>query len=760
MAAGTDIEMPGSGGHNDRKLVAAVRTGVLDERVLERAATRAVSLSLAGTAAAAQDAAQDASMAAGSATATDGAKGATEAGGGGDSTGRGRCSGPQSTREPAAATAGLAALLAANHAFARRAATESAVLLRNRVPSEAAPCVLPLVAAELSSVAIIGSFAKAPRFQGAGSSCINAHTVDAPFDAIQTLLREEASAAAADGLASASARRPAAQIRYAAGYETRRCSLDGKPHIDHAAVAEAAAAAAAADVAIVFVGLPSAYEAEGVDRRHLRMPSQMDGVVSAVAKANARTVVVLMGGAPMELPTLNEVPAILYVGLSGQAVGGAVADLLFGRAGPAGRLGETWPLSLEDVPSQRHFATHPRQVVYREGLNVGYRYFTTHRVPVAFPFGHGLSYTTFRYSGYVLAQTRAAAQTRGTGRVPFGTHAPPPVSEPVCARVRVCVRACARSLQLSAHSLSADELRRDGVRVTLTVTNTGGSTGREVVQLYVRDVSASVYRPDRELAAFSKSRALPPGQSETVTLQLDARAFSFYRVDTASTASADGAASAASTGGAAGAASAAGAAGAGATVVGKSRPIGWTIETGEFTLLVGSSCVDIRASAAMHVTPAAGDASGDVSGGVGVSGGVSGAGDGVAASYVTLDDDALARLGLHVPAPEEPACVHRLSTFEEISRTSHIGWLVVQLMTLGARRAAGIASGLGDAEAAVSVAVYGLHGSSLHSLQLMTYGGHRGWFSDAVVDWCVHVLNGRFLSALARCVEAFRGRSA
>ena len=409
VANGMDLEMPTSGGLNDRRVLAAVRSGALSEAQLDVSVVRVVSLLIAAE--------------------------------------RARIERPALESE--------SVLFREHHTFARRVAVESAVLLKNERRT------LPL--APSSSIALIGRMATAAslRYQGAGSAKINAHTVDEPL----TALREHERLVAAGG-----------SVIYKPGY-------DAKCADDPAAIKEAAAAAAAADVAVVFVGLPAAYEVEGVDRPHMCIPDQMNALVAAVLAANKNTVVVLLGGASMELPSCEQVPAILWMGLGGQAMGGAAADLLLGAASPSGKLAETWPMRLADCPSQANFAdsggASVRQVVYREALNVGYRYFCTAGIPVKYAFGHGLSYSSFTYS----------------------------------------------NLRLSATSIAPTQ----GITAKLSVTNAGVLPAAEVVQLYVRQRECSVARPDRELKAFTKVH-LKPGGTHEIELELPPRAFAFYDI--------------------------------------------------------------------------------------------------------------------------------------------------------------------------------------------------------------------------------------
>lgn len=331
-----------------------------------------------------------------------------------------------------------------HHRLARRVAAAGTVLLRN-------DGVLPLDPA--LDVAIVGAFAESPRFQGAGSSQVVPTRLD---DARRTL--EE---------------RLRGRVRYAPGYDPTTGESDP------AAIATAARLAAASDVAVVFVGLPAIAEAEGIDRDHLRLPPAHDELVTAVCAANARTVVVLANGAPVLLPWADRPAAILEAYLGGQASGSAITDVLVGDAEPGGRLAETFP-SARVFPAEENFRGHPRQVQYREGLYVGYRYFTSSGVRPQFPFGHGLSYTTFRWSDPDVRTDHDGSTT-----------------------------------------------------VTVDVTNTGHRLGSEVVQVYVRrSDDSAVYRPERELRGFAKL-TLAPGETATACVDLDRRAFAHWDVGAA-----------------------------------------------------------------------------------------------------------------------------------------------------------------------------------------------------------------------------------
>lgn len=325
-----------------------------------------------------------------------------------------------------------------HHRLARSVAAESFVLLKNDDD------VLPL--APKARVAFLGRFAESPRYQGAGSSHI------APTH--QDSLLEEARAVA-----------PGARIEYAPAY-----SLTGEG-VDQALLQEAVDTAAKADVAVVFVGLPDAFESEGFDRDHMRLPESHVTLIQEVAAAQPHTVVVLSNGSPVEMDWEEQVGAVLESYLGGQAWGGAVADVLFGVSNPSGKLAETIPLRLEDVPSYLDFPGDTREVRYSEGVFVGYRYYDSRKMAVRYPFGHGLSYTDFSYSDGMLSD--------------------------------------------------------DGAHVSCLVTNDGDRPGAEVVQLYVHHRSPSVVRPEQELKGFEKV-LLAPGATATVKFPLTDRSFAYW----------------------------------------------------------------------------------------------------------------------------------------------------------------------------------------------------------------------------------------
>ena len=333
-----------------------------------------------------------------------------------------------------------------HHAIARRLASESVVLLSND------NAVLPLGAGQ--RLAVIGAFAESPRYQGAGSSHINPTRLDVPLDALGSLAADRGST-----------------LVFAAGF-----TVDGAGDTP-ALLAEAVAAATAADVAVVFAGLGDRDESEGFDRDTLALPGDQIAVIRAVAAVAERTVVVLSNGGIVSLEGWHDdVDAILEGWLLGQAGGSALADVLFGVVNPSGHLAESIPLRLEDNPSWLNFPGEQGHVRYGEGVFVGYRYYESAGVPVRYPFGHGLSYTTFHTDELTL-------ETTGD----------------------------------------------DSVSARVTVTNTGDRAGKHVVQLYVASTAGPVRRAARELRAFAKV-ALEPGQSSTVEFTLDRRAFAYWDV--------------------------------------------------------------------------------------------------------------------------------------------------------------------------------------------------------------------------------------
>ncbi|WP_417066487.1 glycoside hydrolase family 3 C-terminal domain-containing protein [Gemmiger sp.] len=426
----------------------------------------------------------------------------------------------------------------AHHALARRAAGESVVLLKND------DALLPL--AEGTRVAVIGDFAETPRYQGAGSSAVNSIKVDTLLDCLND-----------SGLYS---------VGFAPGFDRQ-----GKP--DAAKQAEAVALAAEADAVLLCLGLDEIKESEGLDRADMKLADNQIELLQAVREANPNTVVIVNAGASLETPWLAHCKALVYGALGGQAGAGAMVDVLTGKINPGGKLAETWANAYADTPARDHFAGPGRTVQYREGLYVGYRYYQTAGVPVAFPFGHGVSYTQFAYS----------------------------------------------DLHADAHS------------ATLTVTNTGDRAGAEIVQLYVAKPNAEIFRPAQELKAFAKVQ-LAAGESKTVTLTLDDKAFRYWNTRTDS----------------------------------------WEVEGGTYELRVGASSADIRLTAAVEVigtdalNPYAGKALPHYQSG-----------------KVQTVPDAEWETLLGRPIPDDRVKIDRNMTLGELNHgRSPLGWLVWAVLTV------------------------------------------------------------------------------
>jgi len=394
VAAGLDLEMPASGGINDRKVVEAVKAGKLDEKLVDLCCERILNIIFRYV---------------------ENAK-------------------PETPWDKEA-----------QHLQAAEVAADCMVLLKNEGG------ILPLNKED--DIAFIGEFAEKPRFQGGGSSHINCFKTTGAVEAAKGL-----------------------KVTYARGYDV---AADDAPAD---MIAEAVAAAKKAKVAVVFAGLPDAYESEGYDRTHMRMPESQNKLIEAVAEANPNTVVVLHNGSPVEMPWIGKVKGVLEAYLGGQAVGLAEVKVLFGDVNPSGHLPESFPIKLEDNPSYLFYGGEPAGTEYREGIFVGYRYYDKKKMDVLFPFGHGLSYTTFEYSGL---------------------------------------------------KLSTDKIKdTDTVTATVTVKNTGTRTGKTVAQVYVGDVEGYVnaIRPVRELKAFKKVE-LQPGESKEVSFTLCKRAFATWRCE-------------------------------------------------------------------------------------------------------------------------------------------------------------------------------------------------------------------------------------
>ena len=336
---------------------------------------------------------------------------------------------------------------AAHHQKAREIAAQCMVLLKND------NALLPLNKA--ANVAVIGEMAKKPRYQGAGSSIVNAIKIDTAFDSIVE---------------------KGATVTYAAGYSTEKKNKIS----DEQFIAEAVEAAKGKDAAILFIGLTEEFESEGFDRTHIGIPALHTKLVDAVTAVNPNVIVAISGGAVIEMPWADKVQAILNCYLGGEASGSAAADILFGDVNPSGKLAETYPVSLSDNPSFNYFPGNVSTVEYRESVFVGYRYYDTAKKNVQFPFGYGLSYTSFEYSDLTV---------------------------------------------------SADSIKdTDEVTVSFKVKNTGSVDGAEVAQLYVKDNESTIYRPEKELRAFKKV-FLKAGEEQMVTLTLGKRAFAYYNVN-------------------------------------------------------------------------------------------------------------------------------------------------------------------------------------------------------------------------------------
>jgi beta-glucosidase len=333
-----------------------------------------------------------------------------------------------------------------HHDLARRAAAEGMVLLKN-------DGILPLKGQQ--HIAVIGRAAMYAHFQGGGSSHINPTKVEVPFKAVQALAEN-------------------AELTYAEGYPSDNSFR--QEMID-----EAVSLAQVADVAILYIALPSFKESEGYDRADLDLTQQQIALIQTVASVQPKTVVVINNGAPVMMGSwINDVAAVLEGWMMGQAGGSAIADILFGKVNPSAKLAETFPVKLEDTPAYLNFPGEAGKVRYGEGLFIGYRYYDARRIPVQFPFGYGLSYTTFEYAN-------------------------PKVSASTFKDV-------------------------DGVTVTVDITNTGKLAGKEIVQVYVHDQQSMLVRPEKELKGFTKV-ALQPGETKTISIALDFRAFAYYHAE-------------------------------------------------------------------------------------------------------------------------------------------------------------------------------------------------------------------------------------
>jgi beta-glucosidase len=419
LKAGLDWEMPGPQARRVQQVVQAVRSGELDEAVLDEAVHRILRIIA------------------------------------------------KAQQTPKGGTFDVDA----HHKLAQKIASEGMVLLKNNG-------ILPLKGQ--TRIAVIGSAAKHAHFQGGGSSHINPTRVAVPFDELQMCAGE-------------------AELTYAEGYPQ-----DNSFRQD--LIDQAVSLAQAAETAVLYIALPSFKESEGYDRTDLDLTDQQVALIQAVARVQPNTVVVLNNGAPVAMRLwIDKVAAVLEAWMMGQAGGAAIAEVLFGKVNPSGKLAETFPLKLADIPAHLNWPGDAGAVRYGEGLYIGYRYYDKKEMPVLFPFGYGLSYTTFAYAN-------------------------PRVSASAFKDV-------------------------DGVVVMVDVTNTGSLAGKETVQVYVHDLASSLARPVKELKGFAKVE-LQPGETRTVSIPLDFRAFAYYHPEYKQ----------------------------------------WITEDGEFNLLIGASSTDIRHS--------------------------------------------------------------------------------------------------------------------------------------------------------------------
>lgn len=394
LKAGMELEMPSSGGLNDKKIVNAIKDGTLSLETLDNAVIRILKLIKVS-----EDNQQ-----------TDAIYNQEE-----------------------------------HHQLARRIAGESAVLLKNDNQ------LLPL--STESEVIILGAFAKKPRYQGSGSSLINPYQLDNALDILEQLN---------------------ISYSYSQGYDLTT------DVINQTLIDEATSIINPDSKVILFAGLTDNYESEGFDREHLNMPKNQLALIDAISQISHQIVVVLQNGAPIEMPWLTNVSSVLECYLGGQAGSAAAIDILFGKTNPSGKLAETFPLAYKDDLASHWFGNSEITVEYRESVYVGYRYFDSAAKDVLFPFGYGLSYTTFDY----------------------------------------------KNLHLDKNSITD----KDTVNVSFTVKNTGQVAGAEIAQLYVSDLNSTIYRPEKELKGFKKVY-LTPGEEKEITLTLDKRSFAYYNVN-------------------------------------------------------------------------------------------------------------------------------------------------------------------------------------------------------------------------------------
>ncbi len=402
IKAGLDLEMPGNQGYNDAKIIAAVKNNMLSEKDLDKAACNVTELILKGMLYKKAAYQYDEN---------------------------------------------------AHHQLAVKAAEQSAVLLKNE------DNILP--GNQKKKAAVIGAFAKKPRYQGAGSSKIHPIKIENSWDCFME-----------HGL----------EATYAPGYSLKTNNSNqslGKRKIEEQdiLIKEACETAKDKDIVYLFAGLPEGFESEGFDRLNMSLPSEQNRLIEAVSKCNPNVVVILIGGAPMELPWIDKVKAVLLAYLGGEGVGRAITNLLLGAAIPCGKLAETWPLCLKDTPSYNYFPGNRLHVAYRESIFVGYRYYEKAQKQVLFPFGHGLSYVNFSYS----------------------------------------------NLQLEHETCDFGER----IDITFHITNCGNMPARETAFIFVAHENDIVFLPKKELREFQKIY-LDPGETKQVLVSLDTSTFGYY----------------------------------------------------------------------------------------------------------------------------------------------------------------------------------------------------------------------------------------
>ena len=407
VLAGMDLEMPGTQGINDREIIDSVKTGILDKKILDDNIERILKVIFKYI--------------------ENHKKGTFD-------------------RKK-------------DHNEAVEIAKQCVVLLKNeRVYANdtsdlaiAGESILPLKKGQ-PNIAFIGGFTENPRYQGGGSSNINASSVPSYLEAVKSY----------------------AEVLFAKGFSHNQNEWEEE------LAKEAIATAKQAETVVIFAGLPDVFESEGYDRTHMRMPSCQNRLIEEICKINKKVIVVLQNGSPIEMPWIDQIQGLVEAYLGGEGIVEAVLQILFGAVNPCGKLAETFPLRIEDNPTYLTFPGIGQKAEYSEGVFIGYRYYDKKKIDVLFPFGFGLSYTTFSYG----------------------------------------------NLSISKTELKDSEL----LTVSVDVTNTGMRAGKEIVQLYVKDKTRTVYRPEQELKAFD-TVYLEPGETKRVSMELNKRAFAWYHIE-------------------------------------------------------------------------------------------------------------------------------------------------------------------------------------------------------------------------------------